>query len=97
MGSYAKTKGVESGGLILERPISQGKQEYDEDQDLYPIGEAMPKLESEQQISGEAEYLDDIPPLPHELHGAFVQTSIAKGKIVTISVEKCLVKFILHL
>ncbi|RXG69500.1 Xanthine dehydrogenase [Armadillidium vulgare] len=39
----------------------------------------------------EAEYLDDIPDLPGELYGAFVQSQRATGKIKSIDASKCLV------
>lgn len=44
---------IRSGGLTLQRPISSGHQEYDLNQDTWPVGKAVPKLESAVQISGE--------------------------------------------
>ena len=41
--------------------------------------------------TGEAEYLDDLPPLPNELHGVFVQSTIANGKLKSICAKQCLV------
>ncbi|RXG50793.1 Xanthine dehydrogenase 1 [Armadillidium vulgare] len=65
----------------LERPVSSSKQTYDANEDTWPVGKPTEKLESRFQISGEAEYLDDIPFLPGELHGYFVQSTIGRGKI----------------
>ena len=41
--------------------------------------------------TGEAEFADDIPMLPNELHGAFVQTSFANAKIDSVDASKALV------
>lgn len=72
---------ITSAGTVLERPLSSGQQEFDMNRDMWPVGKAIPKVESATQISGEAVYLDDIPTLPGELHGAFVQTKYAKAKL----------------
>ncbi|KAL7640339.1 UNVERIFIED_CONTAM: hypothetical protein RMT77_008603 [Armadillidium vulgare] len=81
---------IRSGGEKLERPISRSKQAYDANEDTWPIGQPLPKLESQFQISGEAEYLDDIPVLPEELYGAFVQSKIGKGEIRSVDASACL-------
>lgn len=41
-------------------------------------------------IVGEATYLDDIPYLPKELHGAFVQTTHANAKIAYVDASEAL-------
>merc|ERR1719192_3278625 len=68
-----------SGGLDLkfERGLQQGSQKYEEDPSLFPVNKAVAKLESLVQCSGEAEYINDIPASPRELHAAFVLTSQA--------------------
>lgn len=81
---------IRSAGLNLERPLSRSKQDFDMNRDTWPVGEGIPKLESAVQISGEATYLDDMPPLPNEVHGAFVQTTFASAKIVSIDASKAL-------
>lgn len=40
---------------------------------------------------GEAVYMDDIPTLPGELHGAFVQTKYAKAKLKSADASEALV------
>ncbi|KAB7507056.1 hypothetical protein Anas_02025, partial [Armadillidium nasatum] len=82
---------VQSGGTKLERPISTSKQNFDANKEAWPVGQPVEKLESRIQISGEAEYLDDIPDLPGELYGSFVQSERATGKIKSIDASKCLV------
>ncbi|KAB7507051.1 hypothetical protein Anas_02028, partial [Armadillidium nasatum] len=82
---------IKSAGSKLERPVSSSEQTFDANKETWPVGKPIEKLESRLQISGEAEYLDDIPYLPGELHGYFVQSTIAKGKIKSIDASKCLV------
>ncbi|KAK7082852.1 hypothetical protein SK128_018427, partial [Halocaridina rubra] len=79
-----------SAGTNIERPISSGHQSYDMNEDMWPVGKAIPKLESATQISGEARYLDDIPSLPHELHAALVQTTVANAKIKSVDTSEAL-------
>lgn len=81
---------VRSAGPNILRPISSGEQSFDMNEDTWPVGEAVPKLESATQISGEARYLDDIPALPGELHAAFVLTTVANAKIKSIDTEEAL-------
>ncbi|RXG57174.1 Xanthine dehydrogenase [Armadillidium vulgare] len=81
---------IKSGGSKLERPVSSSEQTFDANEETWPVGKSIEKLESRLQISGEAEYLDDIPYLPGELHGYFVQSTIARGKIKSIDASKCL-------
>ncbi|XP_063888909.1 uncharacterized protein LOC135115838 isoform X1 [Scylla paramamosain] len=79
-----------SAGPNIERPLSSGRQEFDMDREAWPVGEPLPKLESATQISGEATYLDDIPYLPSELHGALVQTTHANAKISHVDASEAL-------
>lgn len=79
-----------SAGPDIERPLSSGHQEFDMDREVWPVGEPVPKLESATQISGEATYLDDIPYLPTELHGALVQTTHANAKIANVDASEAL-------
>lgn len=41
-----------SAGPNIVRPLSSGQQEFDMDQETWPVGEPVPKLESATQISG---------------------------------------------
>lgn len=74
----------------LVRPLSSGQQSFDMNQKTWPVGEPVPKLESATQISGEATYLDDVPYLPNELHGAFVHTTVANAKIKSVDTTEAL-------
>lgn len=42
---------------------------------------------------GEAVYLDDVPALPNELHGAFVQSAEANARISSIDTTEAMVNF----
>ncbi|XP_059486225.1 uncharacterized protein LOC132202920 isoform X2 [Neocloeon triangulifer] len=79
-----------SGGDNLVRPLSSGKQDFDTDKSLYPLNEAVPKIEAIAQCSGEAEYVNDIPTIPGELHAAFVLTTISTGTISNIDATEAL-------
>jgi xanthine dehydrogenase/oxidase len=46
-----------SGGKILERPISTGKQDFETDKSVWPLNKPVPKLEAITQCSGESHSL----------------------------------------
>ena len=71
--------------------MNKGMQDFDANADSWPIGQAIPKVESNIQVAGEAEYADDIPYLPGELHGAFARTNVANAKIDRVDPSKALV------
>ncbi|GLV34521.1 Aldehyde oxidase 3, partial [Carabus blaptoides fortunei] len=62
----------ESGGTRLKRALSKGTQIYQTKTEQYPLTQPINKLEAIIQCSGEAQYLNDTPPIPGELFGAFV-------------------------
>ncbi|CAL4088500.1 unnamed protein product [Meganyctiphanes norvegica] len=72
---------IRSGGLTLDRPLSSGSQVFDMNKETWPVGEPIPKIESTVQCSGEAEYVNDIPASPDEVHGAFVLSQYACATI----------------
>lgn len=61
-----------SGGTILQRPLSQGHQEFGTNKSTYPLSEPLIKVEALAQTTGQAEYIDDIPDRPGQLFAAFV-------------------------
>uniref|UniRef100_A0A182MD19 FAD-binding PCMH-type domain-containing protein n=1 Tax=Anopheles culicifacies TaxID=139723 RepID=A0A182MD19_9DIPT len=61
-----------SGGTVLERPLSSGKQSFDTYERNWPLTKNIPKIEALAQTSGEAKFTNDLPPLPGELYAAFV-------------------------
>ncbi|XP_046483350.1 xanthine dehydrogenase/oxidase isoform X2 [Neodiprion pinetum] len=72
---------LRSGGMILERGLSTGKQDFDTDRNIWPLNKPLPKLEAIYQTSGEAHYINDIKTMPDEVHCAFVLTDVANGYI----------------
>jgi xanthine dehydrogenase/oxidase len=62
----------QSGGTVLERPISTGVQDYETNESLYPLTEAVPKIEALAQTSGQAQYIRDMPDMPHQLYGVLI-------------------------
>ena len=101
--SFADSFPQRSGGadLKLERPLQQGSQEYQTDPSLYPVNKPVTKLESLAQCSGEAEYINDLPANPKELHAAFVLTQQANCEIDILDPEPALamegvVSFVSH-
>ncbi|XP_044766830.1 indole-3-acetaldehyde oxidase-like [Coccinella septempunctata] len=80
-----------TGGALLKRPISSGVQEYETKKSLYPLTKPIPKLEALAQTTGQAQYIDDIPDLPHQLYGKFILADAApNSKIVKIDATKAL-------
>ncbi|KAG5346431.1 XDH dehydrogenase, partial [Acromyrmex charruanus] len=79
-----------SGGTLLKRGLSSGQQHYITRENLWPVNEPMPKLESLKQISGEAQYCDDLLPFPKEVFCAFVVTNVGNGEICKIDASLAL-------
>ncbi|XP_073946023.1 uncharacterized protein isoform X2 [Choristoneura fumiferana] len=73
-----------SGSSLIQRPLSHGTQEFQQDPSLFPLNQPIPKLEAIIQSSGEAKYTNDIPSLPREVFGAFVQATINNGELDTV-------------
>ncbi|XP_053608655.1 uncharacterized protein LOC128674223 isoform X2 [Plodia interpunctella] len=70
-----------SGGTELVRPVSRGKQDFQTYKELYPLNQPMPKLEAMIQSAGEAEYTNDMPPIPGQVFAAFVLSTVHRGQL----------------
>lgn len=81
----------QTGGEILQRPLSSGRQTFDTYKDKYPLTKPVPKYEGLLQVSGEAKYSNDMPQLDNELWAAFVPTSKVRAKIGKIDASEALV------
>ncbi|XP_069693946.1 uncharacterized protein [Periplaneta americana] len=79
-----------SGGKDMERPLSSGRQDIQTDKSQWPLTKPVPKLEAIAQCSGEAQYLNDLPPIPGETFAAFVLTRIGQGYISNIDPSEAL-------
>ncbi|KAJ6644052.1 Xanthine dehydrogenase [Pseudolycoriella hygida] len=80
----------QSGGEILQRTLSSGMQEFDTYEDKFPLTQPLPKYEGLIQVSGEAQYVNDIPNMDNELWAAFVPTSKVRAKIGKIDASEAL-------
>ncbi|EFA13013.1 xanthine dehydrogenase/oxidase [Tribolium castaneum] len=80
-----------SGGPVLTRPVSSGTQDYETNESLYPLTEAVPKLEALAQTSGQAQYIHDMPEVPHQLHGTLILAEAPPNSTIkTIDASKAL-------
>nr|QIJ45706.1 aldehyde oxidase [Glyphodes pyloalis] len=79
-----------SGGTLIPRPVSKGTQDFQTDESLYPLNQPVPKLEGMIQSAGEAQFANDIPPIPKEVFGAFIQSTVHSGQVDSIDVNKIL-------
>lgn len=80
-----------SGGPVLTRGLSSGKQTFDTYKDKFPLTEPVQKLEAIAQCSGEAKYSNDLPRQPGELWAAFVLATEVHSKIASIDPSEALV------
>ncbi|XP_054016678.1 uncharacterized protein LOC128897052 isoform X1 [Hylaeus anthracinus] len=81
---------IRSGGPLLQRGLSSGKQDYDTDKNIWPLNQPLPKMESVYQTSGEAQYVNDVPPLSNEVFCAFVLTTVPNGRVESIDPSEAL-------
>ncbi|KAH8375797.1 hypothetical protein KR093_007715 [Drosophila rubida] len=63
---------LRSGGQLLERPLSSGKQSFETIPKKYPVSKAVQKLEGLVQCSGEAKYMNDLLTTSNAVYCAFV-------------------------
>lgn len=80
-----------SAGEKMVRPVSSGLQDYETNESLYPLTQAIPKIEALAQTSGQAQYIEDIPDHPHQLFGKLILAKAApNSKITKIDASKAL-------
>ncbi|KAL4711114.1 hypothetical protein ACJJTC_009485 [Scirpophaga incertulas] len=77
-----------SGGLMLARRVSSGRQDFQTNASLYPLNQPVPKLEAIIQSAGEARYANDVPNHPNQVFGAFALSTVASGKVDVVNVKK---------
>lgn len=81
---------LRSGGSLLERELSSGRQDFETDESVWPLNQPVPKIEAIYQTSGEAEYANDIPAFPDEVFCAFVLSEWATGTIESVDASDAL-------
>lgn len=76
----------------LHRSLSRGSQDYENVivQTKNGSGATLPNLSAMKQCTGEADYVDDHPPLAQELIGALVLTTKANAKITKVDATAAL-------
>lgn len=82
----------QSGGSILVRSLSSGKQVFQTDPSQYPLTENIPKYEGMMQCAGESQYVNDYPDPPHMLYAAFVVARVVQATILNIDASQALVR-----
>jgi xanthine dehydrogenase/oxidase len=68
----------------IHRGLSSGSRDNYNPHEQRIVGKQVPHLSALKQTTGEAEYIDDMPPQNRELYGAFVFSPKAHAKIVSI-------------
>lgn len=82
-----------SGGDQIPRGVSSGVQSLTQgNEDNFPFSQRVPKLEAYTQVAGEAEYVDDIKPMPREVHGAFVLSRKANCDYTEVDTTNAMVR-----
>lgn len=79
-----------SGAEQVDRPISSGQQSFKTIIKEWPLTEPIEKLEALQQSSGQAMYINDMPPIKDQLWAAFVIATKIGAKIGKIDTTDAL-------
>ena len=76
----------------LEREIARGKEDREAAADYMQetVGKSNPHVAALKQVTGEAQYTDDIPPLKNELYGCLVLSTKAHAKIKSVDFSPAL-------
>ncbi|KAK5656257.1 hypothetical protein OQA88_5019 [Cercophora sp. LCS_1] len=76
----------------IERDISTGKEDREAAAGYMQetLGKSNPHVAALKQVTGEAQYTDDIPPLKNELFGCMVLSTKAHAKIISVDVSAAL-------
>jgi xanthine dehydrogenase/oxidase len=76
--------------LTIHRGISQSEQVFTPVLTGTSVGQSVTHLAAKLQVSGEAQYTDDIPSYKNELYAAAVYTTIPKGTLKKVDATKVL-------
>jgi len=88
LGGSADEEAVEE----LEREISTGKEDKDAAAAYMQetLGKSNPHVAALKQVTGEAQYTDDIPPMKNELYGCLVLSTKAHAKLLSVDYSAAL-------
>lgn len=81
---------LQSGAAAFARPISSGVQVFTSDASEAPVSYPIPKLSGLLQAAGEARYSNDMPLLADTLFAAYVTSTCASAKLVSIDASAAL-------
>ena len=79
------------------KEVSNGQQFFKSDTEMWPMNKSVPKVEGNAQVTGEAEYTDDIPTIHGELHAAVVQAQQANCELDVVDPSPALVSALISL
>ncbi|KAH6563748.1 hypothetical protein BASA60_010597 [Batrachochytrium salamandrivorans] len=75
---------------LIDRPLSSGVQVVSESTNAGAVGKSIIHASATKQVTGEANYLDDIPPHSKELHGVIVGSTISRGHVKSVDASAAL-------
>ncbi|KAI5744765.1 hypothetical protein M8J76_005006 [Diaphorina citri] len=70
--------------IQIERAMSQGSEDFETKQNLWPLTKPLPKIDAITQCAGEAEYVNDLPQLSEEYFASVVLAERGPAKIQSI-------------
>ncbi|SPO26453.1 probable xanthine dehydrogenase [Ustilago trichophora] len=74
----------------VERPVTSGQQDLENVAIKQPVGDSIPHLSAMKQVTGEAVYIDDMPPVANELHAGFVLSQRAHAVLKKVDATEAL-------
>ncbi|KAJ1026109.1 hypothetical protein NDA18_003768 [Ustilago nuda] len=74
----------------VERPVTSGLQDLENVAIKQPVGDSIPHLSAMKQVTGEAVYIDDMPPVANELHAGFVLSQRAHAILKKVDASEAL-------
>lgn len=74
----------------VERPTTTGQQDLENVAIKQPVGDSIPHLSAMKQVTGEAVYIDDLPPVANELHAGFVLSQRAHAVLKKVDASEAL-------
>lgn len=79
-----------TGGSLLKRPVSSGKQSFETFEQNYPINKPTEKHEGLIQCSGEATYANDLPTQHNQVWAAFVTAKKVGARVTKVDTAAAL-------
>ncbi|GAC99094.1 xanthine dehydrogenase/oxidase [Pseudozyma hubeiensis SY62] len=74
----------------VDRPATSGQQDLENVAIKQPVGDSIPHLSAMKQVTGEAVYIDDLPPVANELHAGFVLSQRAHAILSKVDATEAL-------